>query len=91
METLFRISLIANRPTNTGIMSKPLVRLLTLNVNLANPSIGSTPTQEINSPILAAIRPLKIFFALRITMIDSPNMASANFSAAPNFSAARAS
>ena len=82
---------MANRPTSTGMMSKPLTRFFVPKENRAKPSTESRPTQEMNRPMEAEIRPLKIFFALRIMMMDRPNSASAKRSAAPNFSAACAS
>ena len=77
----------ANRPTMTGRMPKPPVRLMLPKVNRGAPSIGARPTTPTAMPSSAASRPL---IALPRDKEMTSNMAitvSTVISYGPNFSA----
>ena len=84
---LAMISVMANRPMSTGMVSIPPSMRLIPKVKRLTPSMGSMPMQEISSPTKPISRPLIWDFPPTLAIIVSPKRARAKYSAGPNFSA----
>ena len=81
------ISVMANRPMSTGMVSMPPCMRLMPKVKRLTPSMGSIPTQEISRPTKPMSRPLIWDLPPTLAMMVRPKRARAKYSLGPNFRA----